>query len=62
MTDKQKKGLGMAISGAASMVVGVLSYFLTDIPVWVSLALNTLGFILPALGIKMVMPNYEGEK
>jgi hypothetical protein len=59
MTARQKTGLSLIISGAVSIGVGILTGTMPNYPGWVSIVLNILGFVLPALGLTVNLPKLQ---
>lgn len=62
MNNRQKWGLGLAISGLGTLVVGIFGITSAITPSWVDLALRGLSTVLPLLGIVVNFPANTNPK
>ena len=59
MTDRKKKGIGLGIGGALSIIAGVVLFVTTNTPEWVPTVISLVGLVAGALGFKIVEPDVE---
>ena len=57
MTSRKKKGLGLIISGAVSIVAGVCLVSFTATPEWLSIVVSVTMAVCGALGIYFLAPD-----
>lgn len=62
MNTRQKWGLGLAISGIGSLVVGIFGITTEVTPGWIDLVLRGLATTLPLLGIVVNFPANTNPK
>ena len=59
MTDRKKKGIGLGIGGALSILAGVILFVTTSTPDWLPMVISLVGLVAGALGFKIVEPDTE---
>jgi uncharacterized membrane protein HdeD (DUF308 family) len=57
MTQRKKKGLGLIISGAVSIVAGVCLLSFTATPEWLAVVVSVTMAVCGALGIYFLAPD-----
>ena len=59
MNGRQKRAIGLAVSGLLSITVAAVLWLTTETPDAVNTALIVIGMVLEALGLKVALPNTE---
>ena len=59
MTPRQRKAVGIGVSGALGVAAGIIMYVTTSTPEWVGLAVQIAGLVAGALGFTIALPNTE---
>lgn len=62
LTDRQKQGVGLGISGVITLALGIVTAATKVDPPWVQLVLNVLSFAFPALGLVINFPSNTGAQ
>jgi hypothetical protein len=59
LTSRQKKGIGLIVSGIASVVVGGVLVAATQTPDWVIVGLDIVGAVCNIFGLIFVKPDTQ---
>lgn len=59
MTARQKVGWSLVASGGISVGAGFLVALTTVTPAWVPIVLQVLGYLFPAIGLSVTIPNLK---
>ena len=62
MNNRQKAGIGMGISGAIGLAVGIVIATTTNTPQWVDIVVRGISVLLPLIGLTVNLPSDTNPK